>query len=138
MKTIRALLAVLLLMGILSLSRPSVMTYEVGYARLTGTLLPVEERGLNGNRESLDVLINGKARIFQLAKVENLKAGGGSGGALLRQIFPARVNFVGADDLIHNLQEPKLIGKPLTIIGFLYPASRVLFITAVDGEQKIG
>lgn len=138
MMTIRALLAVLVLMGILSLSRPSVMAYEVGYVRLTGTLLPAEERGLNGNRESLDVLINGKAWIFQLAKVENLKASGGSGGAILRQLFPDRVNFVGANDLIHNLQEPKVIGKPLTIIGFLYPASRVLFITAVGGEQKIG
>lgn len=138
MKTIRALLTVLLLIGILGLSRLSGMAYEVGYVRLTGMLLPVKERGLNGNRESLDVLINGKAWIFQLAKVENLKGSGGNGRAILRQVFPARLTFTGDEDLLHNLQQPEVVGKPLAITAFLYPASRVLFITAVNGAKETG
>lgn len=138
MKIIRAVAVVLFVVGILSLGRAPVMAYEVGYVRLTSTLLPVEEKSQRGMGDTFTVNIHGETWIFQLIKAENLKAGGGSGRAVLQQLFPARVNFVGADDLIHNLQEPEILGKPLTITGFLYPASRVLFITVVDKAQKIG
>ena len=70
-------------------------------------------------------------RIFRIVKVKNLKANG-YGRETLRHVVPARAKFVGSEDLIHKLQKPKLVGKPLTIAGFLYPASRVLFVTAVD------
>lgn len=130
MKTIRALLTVLLLVGILGFSPAPTIAYEVGYVRLSGTLLPAEEEGQTGLRDSFKVQINEKVWIFQLAKVENLR-GTGDGRAILRQVFPAQISFVGAEDLIHHLQEPETVGKPLTITGFLYAASRVLFITAV-------
>lgn len=135
MKSKIALLAIFLLAGTLAFSAAPVMAYEVAYLRLTGTLLPVEEENQGGLHDTLEVNINGEMRIFEVAKVKNLKANG-YGREALRHLVPARVKFVGSEDLIHNLQKPKLVGKPLTIAGFLYPASRVLFVTAVDGVEK--
>lgn len=138
MKTIRALLTVLLLIGILGLSPAPVSAYEVRYVRLFGMLLPAEEEGQRGMRDRFNVSINGKAWIFQLVKVEYLRGTGGDGRAILRQVFPARLTFTGDEDLLHNLQKPEVIGNPLTITAFLYPASRVLFITAVNGTKETG
>lgn len=135
MKYKNTLLAVLILTMILGLSAAPVLAHEIAYLRLTGTLLPVEEGYQRGLHDTLEVNINGKMWIFRLAKVKNLKANG-YGKEALRNVVPARVNFVGSEDLIHNLQKSERLGKPVTITGFLYPASRVLFVTAVDEVEK--
>jgi hypothetical protein len=135
MKNITKLLAVLFLTMILGQSAATVMAYEVAYLRITGTLLPIEEENQGGLHDTLNVNITGKMRIFRIVKVTNLKANG-YGRAALRHVVPARMNFVGSEDLIHNLQKSEIVGKPVTITGFLYPASRVLFVTAVDGLEK--
>ncbi len=131
MKNITKLLAVLFLTMTLGLSAATVMAYEVAYLRITGTLLPIEEEDQGGVHDILNVNINGKMRIFQLAKVKNLKANG-FGKEIFRHIVPARVRFVESDDAIHNLEKPEIAGKPITITTFLYPVSRTLFITAAN------
>ncbi|MBI4527457.1 MAG: hypothetical protein HY695_26990 [Deltaproteobacteria bacterium] len=131
MKIIKALLAVPLLVGVLGLSGGPVMAYEVRYIRLTGMLFPVEQEGRKGMHHTLDVRINGKVWILQLAKVENLGASSESGRVIFRQVFPARVSFTGAEDLLHNLQNPEIVAQPVTITGYLYPVSRVFFVTAL-------
>ncbi len=135
MKNKNTLLAVLIMTTILGLSAAPILAYEVAYLRLTGTLFPVEQEDQGGPHDTLEVNINGKVRIFRLAKVKNLKASG-YGKEALRHVVPARVNFVGSEDLIHNLQKSERLGKPVTITGFLYSASRVLFVTAVDEVEK--
>lgn len=120
---------------ILGLGAAPVMAYEVAYLRLTGTLLSVEEEDQVGLHDTLEVNINGKMWIFRMEKVKNLKANG-YGREALRHVVPARVNFVGSEDLIHNLQKPGVTGNPLAIAGFLYPASRTLYVTAVDEVDK--
>lgn len=135
MRNITTLLAVLLLTMILGLNATAVMAYEVAYVRLTGTLLPVEEEGRGGLRDTLDVNIDGKVWVFRLAKVQNLKANG-FGREIFRHVVPAGVRFVGSEDHIHNLQKPEMADTRLTITGFLYPVSRTFFITAMDEVKK--
>jgi len=130
MKSISALFVTLFLTGILGLTAP-VMAYNLVYLRLTGTILPVEEEFQGGLHDTINMSINETTRIFQLAKVKNLQANG-YGREALRHVVPARVSFVGDEDLIHHLLKPDMVGKPCTITGFLYPTSRVFFITETN------
>ncbi len=130
MKSISALFATLFLTGILGLTAP-VMAYTLVYLRLTGTILPDKEEFQGGRHDTIDVIINGTTRIFQLEKVKSLQATG-YGRDALRHVVPARVSFVGDEDLIHQLLKPDMVGKACTITGFLYPTSRVLFITEMN------
>ncbi len=135
MKNKSALIAIVLLTIILGPGAAPVMAYEVAYLRLTGTLFPIEQEDQGGLHDTLEVNINGEMHIFEVAKVKNLKANG-YGREALRHVVSARVKFVGSVDLIHNLRKPEIVGKPVAIAGFLYPASRVLFVTAVDEVEK--
>lgn len=98
--------------------------------RFTGALLPLEEEGHRG-LHTLTVLIEGQKWIFKLAKVETL-TGRNRGWAILQDLFPPQVRFIGPENLIQLLQKPESAGKLLVIEGRLYTGDRMLFITAVE------
>lgn len=98
--------------------------------RFTGALLPLEEEGRRG-LHTLTVFIKGQKWIFRLAKVETL-TGRNRGWAILQDLFPPQVRFIGPEDLIRLLQKPEITGKLLIIEGRLYTGDRMLFITAVE------
>jgi len=139
MKTIRARFAVLSLIGSLAFigylgfGREPVMAYEVHSIRLTGMLLPLEEEVRK--TDTVNVIMNGREWIFQVAKAENPAGTGVSGRTALRHVFPARLMLTGSK-VIENLREPEIVGKTIIITGFLYAASRILFVTAVEKPKE--
>ena len=132
MKTIRALLAVLSVVGILGLSRGPVIAYEVHFIRLTGTLFSTEDEGQRG--DALNVIINGRQWIFRIAEVKNLRPSGVTERAMLRHVFPPRATLTGSRELLQNLQKAEIVSRPFTITGFLYSGSGVLFVTRFESN----
>jgi hypothetical protein len=134
MKTIRTLFAALPLIGILGFTGGPAIAYEVHYIRLTGILIPLEEEGRK--TDTVNIVMNGTEWVFKIAKAENLAQTGVDGRTALRHVFPARLLLTGSKELIKNLQNPESVGKPVAITGFLYAASRILFVTAVDETKR--
>lgn len=99
--------------------------------RFTGVFLPVEEKG-RSCVPTLTVRITDTTWIFRVAKVENLTGRDLSELRLFQALFPARVHFVGSEDLLRSLQESEITGRRLRIEGHLYTADRVLWVTAVE------
>ena len=98
--------------------------------RVTGMLLPITEQG----REDLvtvNIFVQDKPWLFRVGKVEELTATereqAVQQGVLLRQ-----VRFYGPDALIGRLQDPKIVGKVLTIEGRLDAKQRRFLVTAVQ------
>ena len=138
MKNTLAVLALLLFIGTFTLGRPSGFAYEVGHLRLTGKLLPTDAQQNGDQRGSIEASIDGTRWIFEVAKAETLKGGGAGGWSILRQLFPARMTIRGNGDLLDEIRREEGSGRDIAVTGFLYPASRVFFVTSLkklDGRS---
>ena len=105
--------------------------------RLTGLLLPINDQSRKGVLDDLNVLIGKEKWTFLVDKME-IVGSVGLNRATLQRLFPPLVRFVGPDDLIARLKNPKLMGTVLTIEGLLYTGSRMLFLTEVDEGEAAG
>jgi hypothetical protein len=105
--------------------------------RFTGVLLPSKDQSRKGVLEDLDVLIGKEKRTFLLDKMK-IVGSVGVNRAILQRLFPPLVRFVGLDELIGRLKNPEIVGKVLTVEGFLYPESRIFFLTEVDEGEADG
>jgi hypothetical protein len=105
--------------------------------RFPGVLVLSKDQNRKGALEDLDVLIGKEKRIFLLDKMKIIGSVGVN-RTMLQRLFAPLILFVGPDDLIRHLKSPNVVGRVLTIEGFLYPESRMLFITAVDNGEAAG
>lgn len=138
MKSRFVFLALFLLMGIFSLGRSSGFAYEVGHLRLTGKLLPTDAQQNGAHGGAMEANIDGTWWIFEVAKAENLKGSGPGGWSILRQLFPARMTISGDGELLDEIRREQGSGRDIAITGFLYPASRVFFVTALNKLEGRG
>lgn len=97
----------------------------------TGVFWPLEEKGRSG-APTLTVRVTDVVWIFRIAKIENLRGTDLSELGLFRALFPPRVHFVGSEDLLRPLRDPAIVGRRLSIQGYLYTADRVLWVTAIE------
>ena len=96
--------------------------------RLTGTLHPPEEKGAPVH--ALTVYIGDSQWNFWLTDIDNL-SGPPYGWLTLTDLFPRELRFSGPDDLLAPLQQPNVVGKPVSVEGRLYTVYRKLVVTAV-------
>ncbi len=104
---------------------------ETPYVRLSGTLLPLE--GEAGPPEpALTILVKGASWRFQLANIEEIKRYDQE-DARVDELQRHTVRLYGPTPLLVPLQQPTIIGQPITIEGYLYPKERRLLVVTITG-----
>ena len=98
--------------------------------RFTGSFLPLAHKKPPG-LSTLTVSIKEKKWRFHITKVEKLTGRDPSGTRLLQSIFPPQLRLTGPAQLLSQLQDPQVEGKPLVIEGPLYVGDRMFFVTIV-------
>lgn len=98
--------------------------------RIIGAFAPVDDT----QRSSLTTLLvhikESKWRL-RIREIKALTATTNHGWGLLKDLFPPRLRFVGPDNLIAQLQQDDIAGKPLILEGRLYVGSHLLYLTTV-------
>lgn len=99
--------------------------------RMSGILLPLNEH----ERHALDTLTvtiaDTQQWLFKVTRVDTLPDTA-SGGMILREIFPPELHITGATHDMAVLKQPTVVGKAVTLQGFLSLAERTLYVGGVS------
>ena len=97
--------------------------------RVTGTFLLTDQQKRD-DIVTIDVSVQGKPMLLRIGKVEDLttqeRAQAVKGEVLLR-----KVRFTGPEEMMMRLQEPEMIGKVITLEGWLDTQSRRFMVTTL-------
>jgi hypothetical protein len=97
--------------------------------RVTGAFLPADQQKRD-DIVTVDVSVQGKPMLLRIGKVEDLttqeRAQAVKGEVLLR-----KVHFTGPEELMARLQKPEMVGKVVTLEGWLDTQSRRFQVTTV-------
>ena len=97
--------------------------------RVTGAFLPADQQKRD-DIVTVDVSVQGKPMLLRIGKVEDLttqeRAQAVKGEVLLR-----KVHFTGSEELMARLQKPEMVGKVVTLEGWLDTQSRRFQVTTV-------
>jgi len=104
---------------------------ETPYVRLSGTLLPLEDEA-GPLKPALTILVKGASWRFRLANVEEIKRYDQE-DARVDELQRHTVRLYGPTPLLVPLQQPTIIGQPITIEGYLYPKERRLLVVTITG-----
>lgn len=104
---------------------------ETPYVRLSGILLPLEGEA-EPSEPALTILVKGTSWRFQLANVEEVKKHDQE-DARVDELQRHTVRLYGPTPLLVPLQQPKIMGQPITIEGYLYPKERRLLVVTITG-----
>ena len=95
---------------------------------MIGTLQPFNDqdsRGLN----TLTVTIDDKQQwLFTVNRVDTVTGTDHPGLMLLSEIFPPALHIMGSTSNMAELEEPSVVGKTVTLQGFLYIADRNFYV----------
>ena len=98
--------------------------------KITGTLLAAETE-TRDDLVTVDISVQGKPLRLRVGKVEDLttpeRARAVKDEVLLRQ-----VRFTGPEELMERLQKPELLGRVITIEGWLDTQARRMQVTVVE------
>jgi hypothetical protein len=75
---------------------------------------------------------DGKKLVFDVERAQDL-VGMETGGQIIQEIWPHALYFMGPRNLISFLDEPRMIGKPVTVEGLIYVSDRLLVVTEIKG-----
>ena len=104
---------------------------ETPYVRLSGILLPLEGEA-EPPEPALTIFVKGASWRFQLANVEEIKTHDQE-DARVDELQRHTVRLYGPTPLLAPLQQPTIIGQPITIEGYLYPKERRLLVVTITG-----
>jgi hypothetical protein len=97
--------------------------------RITGTFIAPDQQKRD-DLVTVDVTVQGKPMLLRIGKVEDLtiqeRKQAVKGEVLLHKVY-----FTGAEDLMTRLQKPEIIGKVITIEGWLDTQSKRLQVTTI-------
>ena len=97
--------------------------------RITGTFIAPDQQKRD-DLVTVDVTVQGKPMLLRIGKVEDLtiqeRRQAVKGEVLLHKVY-----FTGAEDLMTCLQKPEMIGKVITIEGWLDTQSKRLQVTTI-------
>ena len=97
--------------------------------RVTGAFLPTDQQKRD-DIVTVDVSVQGKPMLLRIGKVEDLttqeRAQAVKGEVLLR-----KVHFTGPEEMMAWLQKPEMVGKVITLEGWLDTQSRRFQVTTV-------
>jgi hypothetical protein len=98
---------------------------------MSGTLQPFNEQDSHG-LNMLTVTIGGKQKwLFYVNRVETV-TDAQPGVMLLNQVFPPELSIEGSTSNMALLEEPSVVGKPVTLQGFLYISDRTFYVGDVS------
>jgi hypothetical protein len=103
--------------------------------RLTGTLQPADENPKTGAR-SLNIFTGDANWQFILHDVKTLTYATNPNWSILNDLVPARLHFVGPDDLLRALRAAEHGEAPVSVTGRLYISSRMFFVTGVEPAKR--
>lgn len=103
--------------------------------RVTGAFLPTDQQKRD-DIVTVDVSVQGKPMLLRIGKVEDLttqeRAQAVKGEVLLR-----KVHFTGPEELMARLQKPEMVGKVVTLEGWLDTQSRRFQVTTVKETTEV-
>jgi hypothetical protein len=98
--------------------------------RVTGSFLLTDQQKRD-DIVTVDVSVQGKPMLLRIGKVEDLttqeRAQAAKGEVLLR-----KVHFTGPEEMMKRLQQPEMVGKVVTLEGWLDTQSRRFQVTTVN------
>jgi hypothetical protein len=97
--------------------------------RITGTFLAPDQQKRD-DLVTVDVTVQGKPMRLRIGKVEDLTIQERK-QAVKGEVLLHKVHFTGAEDLMMRLQKPEMIGKVITIEGWLDTQSKRLQVTTI-------
>ena len=98
---------------------------------MSGTLQPFNAQDSHG-LNTLTVTIGDKQKwLFNVKRVETVTEAQ-PGVMLLNEIFPPALSIEGSPSDRGMLEDPSVVGKPVTLQGFLYLADRNLYVGDVN------
>jgi len=98
---------------------------------MSGTLQPFNEHESYG-LDTLTVTIADKQQwLFRVNRVDTV-TGTNPGMMLLSEIFPPKLRIMGSTSNMAVLEEPTVVGKTITLEGFLYIADRNFYVGDVS------
>ena len=98
---------------------------------MSGTLQPFNEHESH-DLDTLTVTIADKQQwLFKVNRVDTA-TGANPGLMLLSEIFPPKLRIVGSPHDLAVLEQPTVVGKTVTLQGFLYIADRNFYVGDVS------
>ena len=99
--------------------------------RMSGTFQPFDETESHG-LNTLTVIIDDKQKwLFKVTRVDTM-TGTDPGMMLLSYIFPPELRLMGAASKMAVLTQPDVLGKPVSLQGFLYVDDRNFYVAEVN------
>jgi hypothetical protein len=103
--------------------------------RVTGAFLPTDQQKRD-DLVTVDVSVQGKPMLLRIGKVEDLttqeRAQAVKGEVLLRKVY-----FTGPEEIMARLQKPEMVGKVITLEGWLNTQSRRFQVTTVKETTEV-
>jgi len=104
--------------------------------RMSGTFQPYDEQQSHG-LNTLTVIVEDKQKwLFKVTRVDTM-TGTDPGMMLLSYIFPPELRLMGAASKMAVLTQPEVLGKPVSLQGFLYIDDRNFYVADVDVAGEI-
>jgi hypothetical protein len=98
---------------------------------MSGTFQPLTERASH-DLNTLTVTIADKQQwLFRVNRVDTV-TGTNPGVMLLSEIFPPKLRIEGSTSNMAMLEQPTVVGKTVTLQGFLYIADRNFYVGDVN------
>ena len=97
--------------------------------RITGTFIAPDQQKRD-DLVTVDVTVQGKPMLLRIGKVEDLTIQERR-QAVKGEVLLHKVHFTGVEDLMMRLQKPEMIGKVITIEGWLDTQSKRLQVTTI-------
>lgn len=134
MRTILIIVSIVLNIGIALAQSPYPEQRPLDL-RITGAFL-VPDQQKRDDIVTVDVTVQGKPMLLRVGKVEDLttqeRTQAVNGEVLLHKVY-----FTGAEDMMARLQKPEMIGKVITIEGWLDTQSRRLQVTEIKETTDV-
>ena len=102
--------------------------------RIVGTFATLEDKQ-RSKQKTLTVHVKGKTWKLRIREIKSLTNTTKTGWSLLNDLFPPKLHFIGADDLLTPLTENAIVGKTLELQGRLYVGDQQLLISAVTVQE---
>jgi len=131
-QTITLIVAVVAVLGPMMVSAQIFSPYgSPPVVRMTGTFKPFDEKESHG-LNTLTVIIEDKQKwLFKVNRVDTM-TGTDPGMMLLTYIFPPELRLMGAASKMALLAQPDIVGKPVSLQGFLYIDDRDFYVAEVN------
>jgi len=103
--------------------------------RITGAFLASDYQKRD-DIVTVDVTVQSKPMLLRIGKVEDLTTQERT-QAVKGEVLLHKVHFTGPEDLMARLQKPEMIGKVITIEGWLDTQSRRLQVTEIKETTDV-